>query len=443
MSAIPPLHFQAVAQALTERLDFLTWDSLLYELTGKRELYNIAAEAAPRGWITLAVLSFAQDSGLLEMLLRQVLLRWPKDEALKELLVRAMPALAKPPRPTSERVDGVVQSLLQAQQRLREPAIRQKIDVSQQGLELIWQRVTALRTYKELHDCLHQVQMRRFGDLRAAVRAIEQPGQIDRLRDFRDQIRTPIANAVDALASIADGAAQATEARWVKPLEKSADGLQEAIDGVKPDRALAAVCLNVIAGVLREHPPRLNWLIVQHARDLPLADVASALRAIDVASGGDAMLAAGAQRLDELRAALTARVVLHDRWQQVDETLWALDQALLQSAVSAIADFVLTWPQTRQAVKDLAVSDPVANWAVRCLRYASVIDEHLTIVEPFLDGADGATAARDELQRRYGAFGSEARFQFFAIDRALRQDCAELIRISDPVRDLLSELEHD
>jgi hypothetical protein len=439
---IPSEHRAEITRALAERFDFDAFDAILFQLTGEREILGIASDRTPRDAIAHAVLSLAEERGLAELLFRYVLARRPTDKIFRDLLLTAMPALAAPPAATSLRVDRVVESLVQAQARLRDPEVRRTISASRETIEMLSQCVSTLRIYKELHDCLHQVQMQRLGDLRVAVRDLTSPVQAERLRRFRDQIRAPVADALDALAELPTGdPAHATELRWVTALEKSANGLQEAIDSETSNRALASACLNVMARILSEHPPRLNWLIIQQARAMPLDEAAQTLRRIDE-GGGDAVLAEGAARLSELRAALVGRVAIHDQWQKVDEDFWGLDQALLQSPSSALTDFVLDWPRARTGVEALRAADPLAPWAVRCLRYADAVEAHLESIEPLLGGDDSALgSAFSELGRRYGSFSSEARSQFFAIDRALRQDCVQLVRISAPVRALLAELD--
>jgi hypothetical protein len=442
---VPPEMFEDVANTLGDCLAYADFDVLLYMLTGDRAINALANRDWPPRRVAREVLDYIEREGLTERFLHRVLARRPGDEPLHQLLLRVAPRLAASPGDARQTVEAVVTGLDLACDRLDDPAIRQAIDVSRATIASLAVDVEALRAYKELHDSLHQIQVRRFADLRRAARAMADPDQIGRLREFLDQIRTPIADAGLALDAISDtGVERATERQWVERLSQFWDRLQDAVD--RTDRSLAAMSLAGITNLLAIEPPRINRLIFLAATRLPLNVVADALVAIDDAAGGEPALAATADQLRQLRGGLVIRVATHNLWQQADDGLVALDQMLGQSPATALEDFMLGWDQSRRDVATLINAEPDATWAQKATRYAAAVEDRLAKVEPMVGAATDPTVlavARDELAACFAVFAAEARFQFFAVDRALLRDCKQLLRIGDPLRRILERLDND
>jgi len=309
-----------------------------------------------------------------------------------------------------------------------------------------------LETYKNLHDSLHNIQLTPFSYLRLAVRGMsESTVNIQMLRMYHDQVRAAHTIAESWAVRIPDGnLSRSSEEHWINNMEAAAAKYQEAIDD--KDVRMASLALNVIRRILETEPVRLNNLINVASKTLPLADLMTTLQEIiDALGENDADAAASVtafrnalSSLHDLHAHLRARVVEHDLWQEADNVLWSIERAFEMPAHDAILEFAILWPEAKATIQSLANDAADETWANKITRYSDNLDDGLLHVESQLPAEDDGdeVSFKDGLRQGFDAYRREARYKFFSVDHQLKEDCAELVQISEPLETILQEL-HD
>lgn len=446
MALIPAARFEELAKALGNDFGFNDLGLVLHRCFGDARINEFSAEIRTRWEIGADCLRGTEKYGMTRNFLALVLASPRAGDPLRQLIVQLLPELAAAQPDTRAHVQIVVDQLNQTRADLGQATIRAAISAPSAAFADIAVNVTALEIYKNLHDSLHNLQIRNFADLRSAVQSMGRDLDDDsKLREFHDQVRTSCAQARPFAqrlgASDVLRAAAAVETNWIDKMENAANELATAIDAA--DAAKGRLALNVIWRIVEREPSRLNGQIFLTARDLQLLQLEGALKAVAEQQPGNSAIARACDSLRDLKVSLLGHVVDHSRWQDVDDGLWIIDRAFEFRSDSGIDDFVLDWPTTRSLVRTLAQAEPGAKWAENVLRYADRVDEELIRLEAQAGKAEAAPAAAvPPLYRLYDAFRREARFRFYRVDQALKGECAVLVGIGAPLQSLLTELHH-
>ena len=460
---IPPEHFEPLGKALGDLFDFHELGVIVHKCAGEPEMNGIAAESIPRRDIARKTLTWAENYGFTKPFLMHTIAARPNNAELRELIGKAYPQALEAAPETKAQVETVVSALRNAQTELSDPGVKQAIATSTKKLGQIVSSLRLLETYKNLHDSLHNVQLTPFSYLRPAVRGMKEgPANVQMLRMYHDQVRMAHTMASSWVERIPDGTlSRDSEEHWIHNMASAAAKYQEAID--EGNIGVASLALNAIRRILETEPIRLNNLINVASKNLPLEDLMATLReimeALKAKQGGETSENGGPSTrsasliafenahasLKDLHALLRARVVEHDMWQEADNALWSIERAFEMPAEDAIIEFTILWPEAKAAIMSLANNAANDAWAEKIKRYADNLDDGLLHVEGQLgenDDSGGEVSLKDGLRQSFDAYRREARYKFFSVDHQLKEDCAALVQISEPLETILQGLDN-
>lgn len=302
------------------------------------------------------------------------------------------------------------------------PAVRDSVVVFTDRLQAARLQVRELINLKTLHDLLHGLQYR---DLPTLVRELPRFPDDDASRLSIEQCELQIRDVVQRVDDlINDGFVGAADVPWRSPLLQAVDQIRLGLD--TDDRVPIERAARLSRSVIGTRLSALNNSLYQQARSLRLDDLAMPLRtlyeriaAIEDARTAIARVADGIAGLSEIHANLSALVIVHNAWQELDDELRRVESSLRSDTF----ELELTWPDLRARV--VALSAGEERWAAEIRTQVDRLDQALTGGRPA-----ELRVAFDRLQNRVGS-------RFFQIDFSLKQLCDRLRDFRDP----LSELE--
>lgn len=442
--AIPSDMLEPLGNKIGDLFSFRELDLILYKCSGDHIINGIANEMEPRRKTARSCLEAVERDGTLAPFLRLIAESPQSKPELRNLILQVAPGLVIARTDTKAKVDLVVSGLFQTHTSLDDPNIRAAVVASRETIRTVSKTVEILDVYKNLHDILHQMQMRRFSELRtAAVNMKADPAQADKLRDFQDRVRLAHQFATPWPPRLAhDSMAQTIEQGWVDKIGSAGDKLRTAIE--QSNTAEACMALNVVLRILETEPSRINTYIFSAAKTLPLNELVETLNRVGAAAGSyAAVFKQAADALAAVRTDLHIRVVEHNLWQEIDDGLWAMDRHFILPPENALRDFGIDWPSTKLRVRTLADGEEGVTWAKNITHYSDRIDDEIVHIEEQLappGGAANIQTLTDNLYCIYTDFRFEARLRFLMVDQLLKSECEGLVAIGAPLQALLKEL---
>jgi rhamnose utilization protein RhaD (predicted bifunctional aldolase and dehydrogenase) len=187
----------------------------------------------------------------------------------------------------------------------------------------------------------------------------------------------------------------------------------------------------VIRRVIRQEPFRINALLTIVAAKLPLEELIQTIEKVIntvTASGESALeLENALHSLQNILPQLRGRVAEHKQWQEVENDFWEAEDCIERRTPDSIEEFGELWPDTKSRVESLARTEPETDWAKATKRQAVQIDK---------DVADHVDSAVEKFEY----FRKTALFHFYQVDKALKAQCAEILKFRAPLRSLLSKV---
>jgi hypothetical protein len=430
--AISPALLKNLGDAIGDAFEMPELDGLVLRSTGAGLFKEWVPEGQPHRVTAYKLLVALQERGLEVLFLAHVLASRPAPDngPLRALVTEACPAAETTKIDVRTQVPGVVAGLVAAHAKLADPQVRAALATTRDSLEVVAREIDTLEVYKNLHECLHQLQIKAFPELRAAAKQF--PGNSAKrgyLREHEEEISISSTRARGWVDRLSEGAAaRRAEIQWIDRLETAASKFQAGL--MADDVAGTLTALNDVRQVVRYEPFRLSRLIDATAEDLPLDQLTNALRSAADALGATLPeLAALHASVRNLRATLRGRVVEHKLWQDADNQIWNLEETLEHAQAAAPEDFILTWPTAKAAIRSLAEMDPNTTWSKQSAALAVRIDDELA--------SEGTGPG---FQNDFDAYRRVARTRFFGVDAQLKADCAALARLSAPLHDILEDL---
>ena len=388
------------------------------------------------------ILDYALTNQVTEKLLAAVLASNPQCTALCSAYVAE---LALGDRPTPDLPGATTDDRVNAARAGFDAVSRQSRDIQAElatdnGLQTATTLIDTLAAYKNLHDALQSFQygMSSFQVLVSAADHMDSDlEQVRVLQKFLGQLRFVCQQVGQFVAALPQGPTlQDIEQTWIDRLDDAAEILRAAI----VTRSHAAYdAIYDVRSVLRGIPSRLDQQIFVTAKGLPFALLADGLTAIagkllvdDPAVG---QINDARDSIMVIAATITARVIEHQKWQEVDRILVDLAEMIdpVEGVVGPRANvafqFSRRWRTLASRVKTLSDLDPGAFWTGALATYGTGVDEQLT--RETIDSAFilAFEAYRDEAQQR-----------FVQIDLALKKECTSLVRVSEPLHKILEDL---
>jgi hypothetical protein len=419
MPVLPELRkkaIEAIGDAMTEEQIV----RVVRDATGN-DIFNVyAARNDPRAVLLSKTLDQLENEGTERWLLTYILIAIAR-EKLRMLIVKTWPKTLVS-LPQAE--DQVASALKYLNTLLTLPLpndLKYELRPKHDEFQDIRQRIAALYAYKNLHENLHQLNLKLT--LGAMVQATGAAAP-----DFGhivvqcDEILSEAPTFAQLLGDHSDEAN--AELDWIAKLQTLAASLKSAITASD-----VAACLRIIDAIqqlIRMHLSRLNGQVFKAATDLsfealtddfPLdLEVQQAFKDLGYA-------------VRDLKPTVLARALKHTLWQETENDI-SLVGDFFNIPGEEVADISEHWFALKSRVLWLAALDPDDPWAKQVRAFSDEID----------DGLLGKKTLDDEIKGHFEAYRNLFRFRFLAIDNTLKLDCGSLRKIDAPLTEILKEL---
>jgi hypothetical protein len=432
-NTLPRNLIEPLATAIGHDFELGELDAVVFRSTGERLFKDLVGEGDPHVITAYKLLNALGELGegkYVRLFLAHVLASRPNNADLRQLIGQACPEALTAEIETRKQVPAVLAGLVITKSMLNDPVVKQALLESRGTLAVVIRDIDILEAYKNLHECLHQLQITSFSSLRTRAKQLAaDPSQGELLRGFNEQIIVAYTKARLWADKLPEGpATRGLETLWIDALEAASDRYQPALDAENARDLLGA--LNEVRRVIRKEPFHLNNMVYGTAKDMPLQTLTAALQGVSAVGSVPPALATAYTSMRDLQTTLLGRVREHKLWQEADNKIWELEEMFDHASDEARADFIFLWPSTKNAVMELAALDPKAKWAENTKVYMGRVDDEL---------ARGGS--NKDLWEEFDAYRREARVRFFRVDAQLRADCAQLVRIGAPLREIMEKLD--
>ncbi|WP_433457596.1 hypothetical protein [Pseudochelatococcus sp.] len=431
-NGIPPDLMMPLARAISAAFGAGEFDRILVRTTGRSLFKFYTHEQQPMDDIAYQTLDRLDQLGFQHVVLAAAVLSRPDDAGLRDLVGRACPAALDGVPGIESQVRDIIGGANYLRAQLSRDDVRAVVEETRGTLTAVAGALVVLDIYKRLHDCLHQVQIKQLSGLRAALqRFTDDPLRIAMLQEYQAQLRLNCDLIADQIARLPqDYAQRALEAFWHDSLGDAVARLRSGLDN--RDRDETVLALRDIQDVMRQVPSRLNARIFATADAIPLGAFGEALRKVEEAIAPDGEEIAKARAaLRIVHPTIGARVVEHRSWQEADKSIAALEELFDHDNPEREVEFMPYWGDVKRRVRELAALDAGDAWAADVLRYIDAFDDILASEQ--INGG---------LRQAFASLRLEARFRFFRVDKILKEQCAELVKISEPLSVLLGRQGH-
>jgi hypothetical protein len=348
------------------------------------------------------------------------------DPALRQAISRYHPqALEAPPAAAVQAMTIAAGVTALRNEANESPAVRRVIAASRDKLDQLNRKIDELFHYKELHDCLHTIQLRYY------------PTLIDRIKHFRAdplaamEIRNKILELKDISASAREAVGKLPshkaekEMAWVEKLDAAIDELSKAVDTIEEHTAAHAV--RQIRRRIHDEPARINGHLTDAAEELPLDELAQTIKTVistfAKGNGSTGELQTAIHSLQEIQPRLRGRVAEHREWQDVEKDFWYAEECI---ELGSIENFKVVWPDIEAQVESLARTEPEAGWAKAFRDGSALINKNLA-------------GQMDLAASQFKQLRNLALYHFVQLDRELLSQCRAILAIRDPLQSLLRE----
>ncbi len=308
-----------------------------------------------------------------------------------------------------------------------------RIGESQQKLTGLADDLEKLRAYKVLHDTLQKIQIDHYGQVKQQIGKLRQdPAIAEEIGAHIDSMRILAQDAAGGAAALSEVPSRYNpERRWISSFNSAVDNLERALQSFDDMPARSSVL--TIRSIIRTNPVRVNQALREAAENLPLRDLVSIFKEVapipELSRQQRYILNTAKTTLDFLHTNLQARVALHNQWQEVETELWGADDEFEQPQLCAFSDDLrLYWYNIQKKIKPLWDIDPSLPWVRNTRQYANTLDLLLN------SSGDEFIKAR----YNYGRFKVHARTQFYAVDGALKDFSGKILRIGQPLNEVIS-----
>jgi hypothetical protein len=297
------------------------------------------------------------------------------------------------------------------------------------------QALQVLMDYKNVHDLLHDLQLKCYNYILQETRKLED--QID--WPLLVQPQKDLARIFESLQEAEGRKSMADEDfSWLEDLRASLERLSDASDqlGAAPLKQAR----DLIRTILQMRPTIFDTKLCAAARTLPLEDLREALWTIrdklgsrPLESEAGVSFSAGVDALPELSASLKELTAEHTRWQVIETRLWSID-ALIDRDLSELQD---AWPQLKERLVKVCDGNR-APWAVSILEEAGRLDDLLRAPPP--DEAKELQRWKMRVRQSYRSCSNDSGTRFYQVDLSLKRLCDQLRGVQAALVKVLQKL---
>jgi negative regulator of replication initiation len=304
-----------------------------------------------------------------------------------------------------------------------EALVQQQIGASRTALVALSGQLQTLNAYKAIHDRLHALQTGFYQSVAsiAGRSAAFTPDQEEQVTLEAKRVSDG-ADTLDQFLAIAQGDDLAPDAQWRQDLAAVIATIAQ--PPVTVDKTSGG--LIVVRDILRKRLTVYDEALVRVASALPLGKIVSLLRATGQLDHVPDSVAAAANDMSAMSATLASRVAQHRQWQEIETTLWPIEQEVIPHAAPpnrfALTQFAAQLARQLAAVR---AADP-ASWDGNI---DAVMASATALTADGIDPAATAVGFAEVIRI--------VRLQFAKIDKMLLEQCTQVVRLGAPLRQLL------
>lgn len=310
---------------------------------------------------------------------------------------------------------------------IEHPAVRSAVITFRVDFQTASEQIDVIANYKALHDLLHDLEFQCYSFIvQEAKRFPEDETALDILTDYQLTLQK-IVREVQDVAGRETIATQ--EVLWLKHLEQAQEDLHAAIEELDARRFQRTIWL--LNRILAIQPSRINTNLNTAARTLRLPALVSAMSAIweklanaDLNSEKFHQFQVGGEVLSALNERLTALVIGHDFWQEIDLELRRIEANLDKDLI----ELEMSWPDLK--ARSEILFDPAGDpWVLKFQKDTKNLDTALDIQNPI------------QIKRYFRRYRRQASVRFYQVDVTLKRLCEELRAVGDPLASVLRMIE--
>ncbi len=396
----------------------------------------ISFDERPLDDIVLSIIKYWNNRGTMANLLRSIVTARPNKLELVNTIAKLCPSAMHDPlsdNTTIEVVTRGVDKLDEIRKDANSPTeVKDQISASRVKIRVVLDGLNEFKSYKYLHDALQRAQLGPYRQLASQIDNLKtNPEIVDDLQLVVAQFKTICDEAlqwVDGLSE--DQIKYVREKEWADELVERVESVGTAL-GENKYRIVLQKLMNIHT-LLSRQQPHLNDEMRSCVERLQLQNLVQLLQKIaaatELSEEQRPALADAKEKMELLWDSLHGRVAVHSKWQDVETQLLAADSASAKIMADSGEEFEASWQNARERIEPLWRQDPAAVWVVNTQRFSKRVD----------DALEAKPADLDSVRANYGRFSANARQQFQAEDTKLKGLCEKLLRLSDPLLNLLT-----
>jgi effector-associated domain 1 (EAD1)-containing protein len=384
-----------------------------------------------------SLLEYRRRRGTLTRLLRAVRKARPEKIELINIIAQLCPGAMNDAQFESAAIAVVAQGVNKLDAMRKDASasavVNDRLKRSHDEIKIVVTGLNDFRTYKNLHDALQRAQLRPYRELASKIEQLRTNPEIaDELQPVVAELKTISNNVLQWVDGLSDDRDKyAREKEWADDLSRTIDSIGTAL-GENAPRTVRQGSMKIRSLLLLQQT-HLNDEMQSCIRRLRLEKL---IRLLDEIASATELpdkqrpaLSDAKVKMEHLWDGLRGRVAVHSKWQEVEQQLWYADSASAAQVSPDFADeFEASWQNTREQIEPLWRLDPKAQWVVSTQRFGKFVDVAL----------DSKPADLDSARTNYGRFSTLARLQFQNEDNELKGLCEKLLRLRDPLSNLLS-----
>ncbi|KPV50463.1 hypothetical protein SE17_26810 [Kouleothrix aurantiaca] len=284
-------------------------------------------------------------------------------------------------------------------------------------------QIDTLRSYKLLHDQLHDVQFRCYENIERELQHYpEREYSADNLATYADNLEDCIAELREIIANTPT---LRTVPVWVEWLAEAHSQILQALSS--ENTLLLRRAADQIRRVLNVYPTPINARLISTVQSMDLGTLVDIMEYIhrtcsDVGVNAETVkrLGDGLTALRELHAKLTNLSSDHEQWQPIDN--------LLRLPNDSLDDIVALWDKLKLQAGELYGSSK-EDWARELRDDADRIDQAVQLKDARV------------IKQQFISYRSRAMRRFFQVDKQLRKVCDKLDHVGGPFAFVIGVLE--
>jgi hypothetical protein len=293
------------------------------------------------------------------------------------------------------------------------------------------QQIVILAKYKELHNCLHEIQKR----LNAITNNIERLKSNDHVQPYLKEDASFLSNFARKARNQLEGLPTADEEQdWIDQLQSCADDMKAASMAVSVINENVLLVPERLAHLL-PHASHINKELVGTAKDVGLNNFSETMRLVEQQLGAtmpeDSLkwLTQGSLAVGRLRSRLAGLVAEHDEWQSLNTDL---EYTKTQKKIQPQARFS-SWPQFKAKLIGLCDAFPQEEWSI----------ELKEMMKPWMATDDPPPEPQipaniRKLNEDFHAFYKQCVDRFIKVDDELNELCKKITSFGTPLDNLLT-----